>query len=47
LHEAVSRNHECSDLDALVQFAEGYLEESQPFVLRLGGVYEQSGRSPP
>jgi hypothetical protein len=25
LHEAVSRNHECEDLDDLVEFAEGYL----------------------
>jgi putative transposase len=47
LHEAVSRDHECSDLDALVEFAEGYLEESQPFKLKLAEVYEHSQRSPP
>jgi putative transposase len=47
LHEAVSRNHECSDLDDLVEFAEGYLEESQPFMSKLGEVYEQPERSPP
>jgi putative transposase len=47
LHEAVSRNHECSGLDELVGFAEGYLEEREPFRLELGEVYEQSGRSPP
>jgi putative transposase len=47
LHEAVSRNHECSELDDLVEFAEGYLKERQPFVLKLGEIYEQLGRSPP
>lgn len=47
LHEAVSRNHECAGLDDLVEFAEGYLKERQPFILKLGEVYEQSGRSPP
>lgn len=47
LHEAVSRNHECSGLDDLVEFAEGYLKERQPFTLKLGEVYEQLERSPP
>jgi putative transposase len=47
LHEAVSRNHQCSDLDELVELAEGYLQESQPFMLKLGEVYDQLGRSPP
>ena len=47
LHEAVSRNHECAGLDELVEFAEGYLEERQPFRLRLGEVYNQLDRSPP
>ena len=47
LHEAASRNHQCSDLDDLVEFAEGYLEEKQPFVLKLGEVYEQLERVPP
>jgi len=47
LHEAVSRNHECSGLDDLVEFAEGYFKERQPFRLELGEVYEQLERSPP
>jgi len=47
LHEAVSRNQECSGLDDLVGFAEGYIEERQPFRLKLGKVYEQLVRSPP
>ena len=47
LHEAVSRNHECAGLDELVEFAEGYLKERQPFILKLGEVYERLGRSPP
>ena len=47
LHEAVSRNHECSELDELVGFAEHYFEERQPFRLELGEVYEQLERSPP
>ena len=47
LHEAVSRNHECSELDDLVKFAEGYFKERQPFQLELGKVYEQLERSPP
>jgi putative transposase len=38
LHEAVSRNHECSGLDDLVEFAEAYFEERQPFRLKLGEV---------
>lgn len=46
LHEAVSRNHECSDLDELVEFAEDYIEERQPFMLKLGEVYGQLERSP-
>ena len=47
LHEAVSRNHNCKELSDLVQFAEGYLEERQPFRLKLGEEYEQLERSPP
>jgi len=39
LHEAVRCNHECAGLDDLVEFAEGYLEERQPFRLQLGEVY--------
>ena len=38
LHETVSRNHECSELDELVQFAEGYFEERGPFRLELGEI---------
>jgi hypothetical protein len=47
LHEAVSRNHSCEELSDLVEFAEGYLEENQPFSLKLGEDYEQLERSPP
>lgn len=47
LHEAVSRNHECAGLDDLVEFAEGYLEERQPFRLKLGEVYDHLERPPP
>jgi hypothetical protein len=47
LHEAVSRNHECAGLDDLVEFAEGYLEERQPFGPKLGEVYDCLERSPP
>ncbi len=47
LHEAVSRNHNCTGLDDLVEFAGGYLEESQPFTPKLGKVYGQLERSPP
>ncbi len=47
LHEAVSRNHKCSNLDELVEFAEGYLDERQPFRLKLGEVYDQIYRPPP
>lgn len=47
LHEAVSRNHKCAGLDELVEFAEDYLEERQPFKPRLGEVYDRLGRPPP
>ena len=47
LHEAVSRNHECAGLDELVEFAECYLEERQPFSLKLGKVYDHLERPPP
>jgi hypothetical protein len=47
LHEAVSRNHQCSGLDDLLEFAGGYFKERQPFRLELGDVYEQLERSPP
>ena len=47
MHEAVSRNHERSELDDLVEFAECYLKERQPFTLKLGEVYDQLERSPP
>jgi transposase len=47
LHEAVSRNHGCKDLSELVEFAERYLEERQPFHPKLGADYEQLERSPP
>ncbi len=41
LHEAVSRNHSCKELSDLVEFAEGYLQERQPFRLELGEDYKQ------
>ncbi len=41
LHEAVSRNHECEGLDELVEFAKGYLKGRQPFMSKLGEVYER------
>ena len=47
LHEAVSRNHECEGLDELVEFAEGYLEERQPFRVKLGEVYDHLERPLP
>jgi hypothetical protein len=47
LHEAVSRNHNCKELGDLFRFAEDYLEERQPFHLRLGEDYERLERSPP
>jgi len=47
LHEAVSRNHNCEGLDELLLFAEGYLEERQPFCLKLGADYHELERSPP
>ena len=47
LHEAVSRNHECAGLDDLVELAEEYLEERQPFELKLGEVYGRLERPPP
>src|SRR5215216_5129641 len=47
LHEAVSRNHECSGLDEMVEFAEGYFEGREPFRLKLGAIYEQLERLPP
>ena len=39
-------NHECEGLDELVEFAEGYLEERQPFRVKLGEVYGQLERPP-
>jgi putative transposase len=47
LHEAVSRNHTCEELGELVEFAEGYLQDKQPFRLKLGEDYEHLERSPP
>jgi hypothetical protein len=47
LHETVSRDHEGSGLDDLVELAEGYLKERQPFRLELGEVYEPLDRAPP
>jgi hypothetical protein len=43
----ISRNHRCEELSDLVEFAEGYLEERQPFRLKLGEDYKQLERSPP
>jgi hypothetical protein len=41
LHEAVSRNHNCEQLSELLEFAQGYLRERQPFYPKLGADYEQ------
>lgn len=35
VHEAVSRNHECAGLEELVEFAEAYLQEREPFRIKL------------
>jgi len=37
----------CKEVSAPVEFAEGCLEERQPFRLKLGEDYEQLERSPP
>ena len=42
---AVSRNHQCEGLEDLVEFAEGYLKERQPFGSKLGEVYERLERA--
>jgi hypothetical protein len=47
LHEAVSRTHQCAELNDLVKFAEGYLKERQPFRLKLGELYGHLERPPP
>jgi putative transposase len=47
LHEAVSRNHNCKELDELLPFAERYLKEREPFRLKLGADYHTLERSPP
>jgi transposase len=47
MHEAVSRNHQCEGLEDLVELAEGYLKERQPFRVKLGEVYERLERAPP
>jgi putative transposase len=47
LHEAVSRNHACEGLEELLPFAEGYLQQRQPFRLKLGADYRELERSPP
>jgi transposase len=47
LHEAVSRNHNCKELDELLPFAERYLKERQPFRLKLGADYRELEESPP
>jgi putative transposase len=47
LHEAVSRNHNCKELEELLPFAESYLEERQPFHLKLGADYHQLEGAPP
>jgi putative transposase len=47
LHEAVSRNHNCKELDELLPIAERYLKERQPFRLKLGADYYTLERSPP
>ena len=47
LHEAISRNHNCEDLDELLEFAESYLQERQPFDIGLGEDYKRLERTLP
>ena len=47
LHEAITRNHGCKNLEELLTWAERYLEQQQPFALHLGKDYQKLERSPP
>jgi transposase len=49
LHEAITRNHQCAELLELLEYAEQYLEEREPFSLQLGKDYRELElkRSPP
>jgi putative transposase len=47
LHEAVTRNHRCADLDELLGYARRYLAAKQPFQLELGKDYGELERAPP
>lgn len=47
LHEAITRNHCCADLDELLGYAGRYLGERQPFHLALGKDYQTLQRPPP
>lgn len=47
LHEAVSRNHRCGELTELLESAERYLGEREPFHLHLGEDYRELQRPPP
>jgi transposase len=47
LHEAVTRNHRCAELEGLLELAERHLGEREPASLHLGRVYRELERSPP
>ena len=47
LHEAITRNHRCADLDELLGCAERHLQGRQPFRLALGRDYQALQRPPP
>ena len=47
LHEAISRNHRCTELEELLGWAERYLSWREPRPPRLGRVYREVERAPP
>lgn len=47
LHEAITRNHRCGDLAELLEYAQRYLKEKQPFQISLGRDYRELERAPP
>jgi len=49
LHEAISRNHRCTELEELLCWAERYLSRRgrEPRPPRLGRVYRELERAPP
>jgi len=47
LHEAVTRNHRCAELEELREWAEQYLSGREPFPPRLGRVHREVEGTPP